>query len=145
MHASKLIQLLKSLNAEEIRWLAKFVRSPYYNSHDEVIALFDYIRKYYPACTSRKLEKEVAFKALLPNEPYSDRRMRLLMFRLSDLVEQFLIAQRLKNNDFDRQKYLLEELAERQFYEQFEKKSKVLISELEQQPYRDGPQKLILK
>lgn len=137
MQASKLLQLIRSLSPEEIRWLAKFVRSPYHSNSQDVVALFDYIRKYYPALTSSKLEKQTTFQAILPKENYNDRRLRLIMHRLSNLVEEFMVIQRLKKDNFQYQKYLLEELEERGFYDQFEKKTRALSQELTALPYRD--------
>ena len=137
MHNSKLLQLIRSLSQEELRWLAKLVRSPYFNSNKEITNLFDYIRKYSPDYTSSKLRKELVFGKLFPKEPYNDRRMRVLMFRLSDLVEKFMVIQGLKQDGFQYQKLLLQELKARKLDEQAEKKQEKLSGELRELPYRD--------
>ena len=137
MQTSKLLQLVKILDVEEMRWLAKFVRSPFYNSNKEVIALFDYIRKYHPECDSSKLAKEVVFKKIWPKEAFNDRRIRVLMFRLSDLVEAFLVAQKLKKDKIQHEKLLIQAVGERDLYEVFVKKTEVLLGQLENDPLRD--------
>ena len=137
MKESKLIGLLQSIPPEELRWLAKWVRSPYYNSNPLVVALFDHLRKYAPAFDSPKLTREDVFKQLFPKDPYDGRRLQLLMFRLSALAEEFLVAQRLKRGRITHQELLQAELGERNQYELFLKQNQSLAEQLEQSPYRD--------
>lgn len=137
MRTGKLIDLLSSVRPEEMRWLAKFVRSPYYNANVLVTGLFDYLRSYHPDFDSPKLEKQAVFKHLLPDQPYDDRRLRLIMFRLSEVVEEFLVAQRLKSDRLRRDELLVDELGERNQYELFEKRHRTLIEEWKKAPYRD--------
>lgn len=137
MKGTKLIALLRSIQPEELHWLAKWVRSPYYNSNTQVVALFDYLRKYAPAFDPSKLSKEKAFERLFPDKPYDDQRLRLLMFRLSGLIEEFLVAQRLKRDRLACQQLLQAELGERNQYELFIKKNQELGVQMENTPYRD--------
>lgn len=137
MQTSKLVALLRSVRAEEMRWLAKFVRSPYYNANVWVVRLFDYLRKYHPDFDSPKVDKTVIFQHLLPDQSFDDRRLRLIMFRLSELVEEFLVAQRLKGDRLRRDELLVNELGERNHYELFEKRHQTLIQEWGNTPYRD--------
>lgn len=132
-----MIALLRSIQPEELHWLAKWVRSPYYNSNTQVAALFDYLRKYAPAFDPSKLSKEKAFERLFPDKPYDDQRLRLLMFRLSGLIEEFLVAQRLKRDRLACQQLLQAELGERNQYELFIKKNQELGVQMENTPYRD--------
>lgn len=137
MHTSKVLELIKSLDAAEIRWLAKFVRSPFYNQNKDVIALFDYIRKYRPAFSSPRLKKEVVFQAILPMEKFSDHRLRLIMHRLANLVEKFLVAQLFEKDKTAYKTQLIKALGERGLYDTFAKRSLELSRSLEDQPFRD--------
>ncbi|MCO6480755.1 MAG: hypothetical protein J5I94_29205 [Phaeodactylibacter sp.] len=137
MRESKLIALLRSIKPEEQRWLAKWVRSPYYNSNEWVVALFDHLRKYAPGYDSPKITKEAIFKHVFPDKPYDSQRLRVLLFRLSALVEEFLVAQRLKRGRITHQELLQAELGERNQYELFLKQNQGLAEQLEQSPYRD--------
>ncbi|MCB0851460.1 MAG: hypothetical protein KDD63_04395 [Bacteroidetes bacterium] len=137
MKESKLISLFQSIHPDEMRWLAKWVRSPYYNSNEYVIYLFDYIRKYGPEFTSNKLEKHKVYENLFPGKLYDDQRLRVLMFRLADLVEDFIVAERLKKDSFQKQRLLYAELGERNLYDQFDKKKQELLNQLDKAPYRD--------
>ena len=137
MKGAKVISLLQSLHPKEMSWLAKWVRSPYNNSNKLVIALFGQLRKYAPAFDSDKLSKEKVFEQLFPGQPFDDQRLRLLMFRLSELVESFLVAQRLKRSRLLYQELLQAELGERNQYELFLKKNQTLAEELDKSPFRD--------
>ncbi|MCB9284638.1 MAG: hypothetical protein H6563_11230 [Lewinellaceae bacterium] len=137
MRSSKLIALLHTLQPDEWHWLAKWVRSPYYNNNEGVISLFDHLRKFAPELDSPKLEKETVFSHLFPGQAYDDQRLRLLLFRLSELVEGFLVAQRLKRDRLTHQQFLQAELGARNQYPLFEKENRDLGRHLEQYPYRD--------
>ncbi|MCB9291708.1 MAG: hypothetical protein H6559_01045 [Lewinellaceae bacterium] len=137
MKGAKVISLLQSLHPKEMHWLAKWVRSPYYNSNKLVIALFEQLRKYAPAFDSEKLSREIVFQQLFPGQPYDDQRLRVLLFRLSALVEEFLVAQRLKRDRLHHQQLLQAELGERNEYELFLKQNQSLAEQLEQSAYRD--------
>lgn len=137
MYTSKLLKLIRTLSVKEMRWLAKFVRSPYHNSNEDVVVLFDLIRKYHPDCTSSQLLKENVYNKIWPGKSYNDRALRLLMFRLSDVVEDFLVAQWVRENKIESGKLLVSALGERDLYDLFTKKTDTLLAELEQQSYRD--------
>lgn len=68
--------------------LDKFVRSPFFNQHKDVIALFEFLQKQseqpVPDWT-----KFAAFEALFPGETYKDLRIRHVMSYLVKLMEQF--------------------------------------------------------
>ncbi len=137
MHDSKLLNLLRSIEPEEIHWFQKFLKSPFYNHHELPNTLFQYISKYYPELDSPKLSKEKAFKKLYPKETYSIQKMRKAMYELSVLVEEFLVAMRIRNKAVQKKKLLVAELGERNVYEQFKKGTKELLGKLEALPYRD--------
>jgi len=137
MEESKLAALLRSVKSKELGWLSKWVRSPYYNSNPLIMALFDYMRKYAPAFDSPKLAKEVVSEHLFPGEPYDNQRLQLVMHRLSNLVEEFLVGQRLKRDRLLYQQLLQEELGERGAYDLFVKQNEKLGRRLEQRPYHD--------
>ncbi|WP_282775992.1 hypothetical protein [Phaeodactylibacter xiamenensis] len=137
MEKSKLISLLRSVDSGELGWLSKWVRSPYYNSNPLIVSLFDYLRKYAPAFDSPKLSKEVVSEHLFPGKPYDNQRLQLVMHRLSNLVEEFLVGQRLKRDRLLYQQLLQEELGERGPYDLFVKQNEKLGRQLEQRPYHD--------
>ncbi len=138
MQNSKLLLLLRSIKQEEIHWFQKFLKSPFYNNNTLSIQLFDHIRKYYPDLNSPKLSKEATCKKLFPKEKPNIQKLRKAMHGLALLVEEFLVAMRARNNDYQKKKLLVEELGERNVYTLFEKGTKEMIGGLEALPYRDA-------
>ncbi len=138
MQGSKLLSLLKSLSTEEFQKFSKFVRSPYYTSSKDVIRLFDYIKKYHSRLDSAKLKKEEVFKKMFPKEVYKDIKLRNLMRKLTHIVEEYLLHLEVNANEYERKKRLVEIYNQRNLFVLFEKGSTRLLSELEEQPYRDS-------
>lgn len=137
MHNSKLFTLIKGLKPEEIRWFQKFLKSPFYNTNEQYLKLFDYIKKYYPDLDSPKLSKEAACKKLFSKQAFNIQKIRKLMHGLTLLVEEFIVAMRLKNNAYQKKRLLVTELGERNVYDLFQKGTEELVEELEALPYRD--------
>ncbi len=121
MLKSNLIEAINALSAKEMKELAEFVNSPFFNKNKNVIKLFEIIRKYYPALDSDKLSKENVYAKLFPGEKYKDSSMRLLMFYLYEVVEKFLAYSRYTRNELAYKKHLLAEFNERNLFKEFEK------------------------
>ena len=137
MQSSKLLILISGLDTAEFRWLHKFLKSPFYNSNQKVLRLFEYIKKYYPDLGSPKLVKEITFQYLFPKEKFSPQKMRKLMHELATLVEDFMVAQHFQKNEFERKKILTKELGQRNLYGLFEKGTTEITADLANLPYLD--------
>lgn len=138
MHSSKLLKILRNLTEEEIRRFHKFIRSPYYSYKKHCLPFFEYIRRYYPDFTSSKLSKENAFYHLFPEKAFQSQKMRHVMTDLVNLLEDFLIAEQIKQNDFQRKKLLRDAYGDRDLYEYFEKSTEAITNTLEALPYRNS-------
>lgn len=137
MYQSKLFTLLRGIDTSELRWLHKFLKSPFYNTNQQYLQLFEYIKKYHPDLDSPKLTKEAAHKKLFPKEKFNVQRMRKMMHELTVLVEDFMVAQHFHNDQKARKKVLTEELGRRNIYALFEKGIEEQQAALEAQPYRN--------
>jgi hypothetical protein len=90
MQKSVLVEILRSLNRKEVRDLQKWLQSPAHNQRSDVIQLFDFLVE--NSSREKALpEKEQAWKAIFPKEPYDDARMRQVMYFLLKNIEEFLI------------------------------------------------------
>lgn len=138
MHKSKLISLIQNLSTKELHWLQKFLNSPFYNSNQESLRLFKYLKKYYPKLDSPKLDKSIVSQKLYPGEKLNLQKIRKAMHELAILVEDFLVAFYLKNQTFEKEKILSKALGKRDNYENFKKVNRKSIAELEEKPYRDS-------
>ncbi|MEO1448789.1 MAG: hypothetical protein AAFV07_04635 [Bacteroidota bacterium] len=137
MTETKLIKLLRIVEADELHWLGKWVRSPYYNRNSAVIGLFDLLRTFAPDFKSNRLKREWVFQRLFPDMAYQDGKLRLIMHRLTEQVEGFLVSQRLKQQPLVARKLLFDELGERNQYDLFLKQYKSLTKEIEGSTFRD--------
>lgn len=137
MHQSKLLALLKSISPSEIHWVQKFLNSPFYNTHPLPIALFQYLIRYHPDFTSPRLKKEVVFKKLFPKESYDAQKMRKTMYSLAVLIEEFLVAMRLRKKQEQKEQLLLDELGGRNLYGPFARRVQNKLKQLEALPYRN--------
>lgn len=138
MHKSKLIRLLQALTTEELRELGYFLDSPYFNTNQQVKKLFKYLRRSHPVYASRRIAKEKAFQKIFPEiAAYEDSKMRQVMFKLTRLLEDFLISEEVKQEKSNRQKHLIKALGKRNLYKDFKKEIQENLNELEQRPYKD--------
>jgi len=137
MHKSKLITLIARFKQEELHWFQKFLNSPFYNSNKEHVALFKYIKKYHPQLASPKLGKTIAYQKLYPDEKFNPQKLRKAMHGLALLAEEFIMVMYLQKRPFEKKKLLAKGLVERNCYDQFQKKSEEMITQLEAQPFRD--------
>ena len=138
MQKNKLIQVIKTLSAEEMRWLSKFVVSPYYNSNQYVVRLFEYLKKLYPAFSEKKLKEELVFAEIFEDEEFDIKRLRVISSRLFAVVEQFLVVENGKEKPLEFQQKLTEEYGKRNLYKYFEKGIHKMANDLQKQPYRDA-------
>lgn len=95
--STKFVQLLKSLDTDEMKALDSWLRSPWCNSNKNLIQLFSRLRKYHPNFMDSKLTKEGLFHSILPNSKFSNRRMNNLLSEAFLAVKKFLIFQHFDN------------------------------------------------
>ncbi len=107
MSKIKVIDLLKSLPADEIRLLDKFVRSPVHNRHESVIKLFKYLRKAL-ARNPNSINLEKIFVHLFPSEPFNAQKVHHVSSYLLKVVEEFLSWNEWRKNEVDFNISLLE-------------------------------------
>lgn len=106
MIKSKAVDILKSLNKDELKELGEFITSPYFNKNKNVIALFGELKKFYPSFESRNMTKENVYSKIFPGNVYADKTFRNLMSDLLGLIEKYMVINELDSNKLY-EKYLL--------------------------------------
>ena len=79
MQKSVLAEIAGSLSRKEMRDIQKWLQSPAHNQRQDVIRLFDYLCKNL-ANDDESADKEKAWKAVFPGQPYDDAYMRQVMY-----------------------------------------------------------------
>lgn len=92
-----------------MRQLDKFVRSPVHNQHDEVVRLFQYLRKQLNS-TGKGLDKERVFAHLYPGLAFNMQQLHYISSYLLKVVEDFLAWHEWKNNPEEQDMSLLKAL-----------------------------------
>ncbi len=116
MFTTNLISLLRTFSAEEFRSFGKFISSPYYNTHRDVIRYYSFLRKFYPSFAGRGFTRENIFAHIYPGRKYNDNEFQKLNSALNHLGNQFIMSQHERfNADFN----LLTQFVERNLSRQF--------------------------
>ncbi|MCP4438270.1 MAG: hypothetical protein GY810_04935 [Aureispira sp.] len=95
MYKTKLVEVFYGLGRAERNQLLKFSQSPYHNTRQDVVLLFQYLQK-----SSKKqpsyLDKEVIYKCIYPQKGYQEKKMYYLISFAYQLIESFFVQQELK-------------------------------------------------
>ncbi len=119
MISATLLNMLSKFSVKEFKEFGEFVRSPFFNKNENVISLYDYLKKHYPEFKGPKLEKEHVYSRLFKGKPYNDGFMRTVTFNLGKLAEDYLAYINFRKDDLNRGINLLKELNERKLEKVF--------------------------
>jgi hypothetical protein len=89
MKNPKLIELLKSLNQEELNQFELFIRSPLLGCKPQVIKLLDILKKYYPVFSSTEYSKQNVFLQLCPGKQFNASLLNGYYCLLSNMIIKF--------------------------------------------------------
>lgn len=96
MKGKKLHLILSAFSSKEMRDFCDFVQSPYFNKSTPLITFAAYLAEQHPHFPEDVFELSSLPPALLPNEELTDKRISYLISGLQQLVERFLVVDRLK-------------------------------------------------
>jgi len=119
---SKLIILLKSFTKAEFEKFEKFVKSPFFNSSEQLVSFFEILKKDHP--DYKILTKEKIFDHFYPMEEYKDKKIRDLFSRMLEIAQSFLAQLELEKNESTKSFYILNQLLERKLERHFKSRYK---------------------
>lgn len=135
MTETKLINLLKSFNKQDLRQAKDFVNAPFFNKNKKVQLLFDIIKKHH---SNYKVSKEKVYAAMFPGKQYDDLKMRHLTSMLYKVLEDFIAVRYFHENEKEKNLSLLSGLNKMQLSEQFEKTDKKVKQSINQLEHIDA-------
>jgi len=106
MEQSKFIIALQKLPEPYLEQYKAFLRSPYFNTRNDVIRFVDLVLD-----AKTPLSKEALYKKMYPGKPFDDRRVPDLMYRALKLLERFLEEEQYRTQDWQRKLNLLNIIA----------------------------------
>ena len=121
MHSAKFIEVLRTFTPAEFRSFRLLVNSPYFNSEKIPAKLFEVLKKHYPVFTSQGLKKEKVFVKLYPGKTYNDAVMRGVFSDMLKLIENFLLFENFKKDEFKMRVQLMDEFSKRKLLKLYEK------------------------
>lgn len=136
MYSSKLVDVFYSLSKSQLRALRKFVRSPYHNKREDVIALFELLYKT-PLTNRTALRKENAFSKIFGKKNYSADQMDYVMSFLFKVIEQFLVYENSVEDKIRVQVALMNEYRKLGLPKHFQQSLNSARKEQEKNPLRD--------
>ena len=136
MNNSKVIQLFSAIKKDELTSLTKFVHSPYFNRHKDVITLYNYLKKQYPEFKTHKLDYEYVCQHLFNHG--NIQKLRYVMTDLSKLLERYLSINAFEQDQKQQQFYQLKSISERGIKKQFELSSNKVFTEYQNSTLKDS-------
>jgi len=113
MKDSKLIQTLLHLNKPERNRFKKFLISPFFNSDENMVSIFDFIDDHLSKNPNEFPEKQVLWKKIFKGIPFDDIRLRKYFSDLFKLLTKFLSFDLYQRDPIVQDLYLLEVINER--------------------------------
>ncbi len=107
MYKSKLIELYKSLDSQELEQARKWVNSPMHNRQQDVTKLFDYLFSQ-PSITQRTIKRKKVFAYIYPERAYDNLQLRHLIGLAAKILEDFVSFSIQNKNSFHQKKALIQ-------------------------------------
>ena len=107
MRNTKLYAVLEYFDKKEQSRLRKYLLSPYFNSNEDLVILFETVVKQLNSTKVKAFEKKEVWKKLENTKKYDDVRFRKYMSDLLKLIENFLAQEIYENSPLIRATNLL--------------------------------------
>lgn len=137
MQKSVLTEIVRSLEKKEIRELNKWLQSPAHNQRQDVIKLFDFLVKNLPN-GDEGANKEKAWKAVFPSDPYDDAYMRQVMYFLLKAIEEYLVFVEVSSDRIQFQIALARIYRSKKIEKAYKQAHRLATESLRNQPLRNG-------
>jgi hypothetical protein len=140
MQNSKLVNLLKTFSADEIKEFDRFIQSPYFTTglkvSPKVLARFyKMLMRFHPDFKGKNFSKEIIFNKLYPCRKYKDEIMRNLLSVTMRLGEEYLTIRGIETRNGVKSRYLLRGLREKKINNEFEKSYTQITAAFDKNPY----------
>lgn len=114
MNNSKLINILRSFSSKEKRRCRDWIACNIINQRQDVCDLYDFLWEM--DLKEQYLTKALAWASIYPKDTYNDGKMRQIIHRLLNAVEEFLVYEQLQKKKSRHAILLLESLKERSLF-----------------------------
>lgn len=137
MQNSKLIELLSTFTASELREFKDFVSSPFYNKNEELIQFYAYLKKHAPNFPIKKITREYVYQALFKGQKYDEKHLNYLMSFLLKLAEQYIGISKYRQQGILPEYHILSSCLDRQLSKHYQNIFQKAKKKLNTNPLRD--------
>lgn len=125
MFKTKLFEVLKTMEIEELNRFQSFTQSPYHNTNKTISRFMDYVYKYFDTLggksEGKRFEKKAIFKKVYANTEFNEGTFSVLRSQTLSLLEDFFIIERFNSEKKIKQKFLAESYEARNIPRAFHK------------------------
>jgi hypothetical protein len=116
MNSENTREILKKLSKAELKRLGDFIKSPYFNSAEKLIRLYDVIKKAYPSFDDDAWDSEIIHKKVFPGREFKFQAVKNLYWEFGVILEKFLAYEEFGSKEDLVDLNLVESLRKRKFY-----------------------------
>jgi len=135
MNDYRIIKLIRILSGREWIKVKKMASSPYFTSNPKIQLFFNYMDQFRPMVDLSEITKEDVFSKIFINEKYKDTKLRKLFSECVELIRQFLLIEKINQDEQIVQLNLLEIYQERKLNGEYELLEKRLLDEFKNHKY----------
>ena len=121
MKENKLIYLLRTFSAEEMKRFEKFTMSPYHRQGKNCAPLLGELKKFHPGYDAGCISYEALYSAIYPGKKYNKQVMWNLVSALESSALRFLEYEAFGKSEFQKRELLASELISRNLARQAQK------------------------
>ena len=99
MLSDKTVEILSALNKKELKKFGDFLSSPYFNTRDAYVKIFNVIFEAYPRLDSEAFDYRKMFKKLYPGKVYKERTIKNLYSEFGGLLKKFIGYEGIRNDE----------------------------------------------
>lgn len=108
MKRHKLFRLLSILEPDQLSRFGDFVQSPYFNTNKRITALGLHLINSFQHDENTDFAREALFMVTFPGETFQDNKLRAMLSIVTKLVEEFLVAEHIRQNVGVKQQLMLQ-------------------------------------
>ncbi len=133
---SKLLEILRSFSTKERSRFNDFVCSPYFNKNKHLQSLALHLDRFAPNYQHSDLKKESVYAVVFANK-FAEFRINNCISNLMQLVYEFLVFEKIKDNKLEEKKHLVKSLLDKELGHFVKKASKNYEEALLEYPFRE--------
>ncbi|RME99421.1 MAG: hypothetical protein D6772_07730, partial [Bacteroidetes bacterium] len=129
MEKSYVVEILRTLEAEEQRDFGRWLASPFFNTRQDVVRLYNYLTQGQHLWDAKYLDKGRVFRRVFRGEAYQDAKLRQAVHFLGKQLEAFLAYEQVADERYAFDLAYLKSLRRRKLGKVFQKKVNALNRE----------------